>query len=177
VEALGDCKSGGDVTTEELLRCMSVILNCFGPDSLRLIANIVSPMGSHDNPIVCPNCGRSAVWKARPMVEPEKDMLQFVETTYRFRSTRRVHEKLINAPYLLPLLLEIPAQVTAAFGEGTVLELDGDPIKRFEDHELTVGIRAKCGHDEALEKLIAFDIAWWNEHEPSANGKMIVILA
>ena len=126
---------------------------------------------------VCePQRGRP-IWtsNATPSVEERTfgDDLRAVESRYSLRNRERVRAFLCDNPYLVPLLVELPKAVDRTFGSGTPVALQRSRFSTpGSDDTLEAMVQVDAAVGDVLDRLHAFDEAWWIDRVPLADGRL-----
>jgi len=91
----------------------------------------------------------------------QSNLLSLVEHLYIFRRKAEVIAFLQSYQFLVPLLLEVYANVSEYFGPSpeVVLEVVSDPEAEYR--ELFALVRTNLSPTEALARLKRFDQEWW----------------
>jgi len=97
---------------------------------------------------------------------------------YAFRDPERVEQFLEKHPFLVPLLLEAPAEIERYFpGDELFLEAVIDPeAASLEDEELFLLIATKIDPEESVEKLWELDDKWWLKAADMSQNKLEITL-
>ena len=97
---------------------------------------------------------------------------------YTFRDSERVEKLLEKHPFLVPLLLEAPAEIQHDFpGDELFLEAVLDPeAASLEDEELFLLIVTKIDPEESVEKLWQLDDNWWLKASDLSLNKLEITL-
>ena len=80
-------------------------------------------------------------------------------------------------PFLLLLLKESVDPLGEIFGDETMLSVSVETDPEVEDWEyLVIAVRTTLPAEQASAQLDAFDAAWWLEHLPRAQDKLLFTL-
>ncbi len=97
-----------------------------------------------------------------------------IETEYMVVNKVAVQDLLADKAYLLPLLLELPAQIQPYFaGSHLSLDIFIDPEVEASA-KLLMLIATEKEPDAVLDALEAFDSAWWLKNRPRSQGDLII---
>lgn len=96
---------------------------------------------------------------------------------YEIGNTQAVESFMDKHPSLHDLLVEARAEITTHFGPGTPVRLDVavDP-EGVDDPELVARVLTKLPVNLAMERLAAFDQAWWLANVSRSQQRLTIDL-